>query len=65
MKLSKLLNLSLTIFGLEFSTSTTIEPTTNEILFKPHGNLLPELSWATIRTKINTTVNFKETKKLC
>ena len=65
MKLSKLLNLSLTIFGLEFLTSTTIEPTTNEILFKPLGNLIPELSWATIRTKINITDMFKETEQLC
>ena len=65
MKLSKLLNLSLTIFGLEFLTSTTIEPTTNKILFKPLGNLIPELSWATIRTKINITDMFKETEQLC
>ena len=60
MKLSKLLNLSLTIFGLEFLTSTTMEPTTNEILFKPLGNPIPELSWATIRTKINITDMLKK-----
>ena len=65
MKLSKLLNLSLTIFGLEFLTSTTIEPTTNEILFKPLGNLITERSWATIRTKFNITDMFKETEQLC
>ena len=50
---------------LSFLTSTTIEPTTNEILFKPLGNLIPELSWATIRTKINITDMFKETEQLC
>ncbi len=53
------------LYGLGYLTSTKIEPTTNEILFKPLGSLIPELSWATIRTKINITDMFKETEELC
>ena len=46
-------------------TSRRIEPTSNEILFKPLGNIIPKLSWATVRTKIDITDMFKETEELC
>ena len=65
MKHSIILTIVLCLFGLKYLTTTKIEPTTNEILFKPLGNLIPELSWATIRTRINITDMFKETEELC
>ena len=65
MKKSILLYTFISLYGLNYLTSTKIEHTTNEILFKPLGNLIPELSWATIRTKINITDMFKETEELC
>jgi hypothetical protein len=44
------------------STQTTIvDPTTNEILFNPLGQLIPELSWATVRIRLNITDMFKDT----
>ena len=51
--------------GNKILTTTTIEPTTNEILFKPMGNLIPEISWATVRTRIIVSDLFKETSQLC
>ena len=65
MKQSIILLTFVSLYGIGHLTSTIIEPTTNEILFKPLGNLIPELSWATIRTKINITDMFKETEELC
>ena len=65
MKIHKLIITLISLQGLRSLTSTRIEPTSNEILFKPLGNLIPELSWATIRTKINITDMFKETEQLC
>ena len=53
------------LYGLGYLTSTKIEPTTNEILFKPLGSLIPELSWAIIRTKISITDMFKEPEEVC
>ena len=47
------------------SEKTVIQKTTNEILFKPLGQLIPELSWATVRIKLNITDMFKETVHLC
>ena len=70
MKLSTLFFNCILLYGVKHLTSekltpTLIEPTANEILFKPLGYLIPELSWATIRTKINITDMFKETEELC
>ena len=65
MKIHKLIITLISLQGLRSLTSTRIEPTSNEILFKPLGNLIPELSWATIRTKIDITDMFKETEQLC
>ena len=65
MKLHKLIITLISLQGLKSLTSTRIESTLNEILFKPLGNLIPELSWATIRTKIDITDMFKETEQLC
>ena len=65
MKLHKLIIILISLQGLKSLTSTKIEPTSNEILFKPLGNLIPELSWATVRTKIDITDMFKETEELC
>ena len=65
MKLHKLIITLISLQGLKSLTSTRIEPTSNEILFKPLGNLIPELSWATVRTKIDITDMFKETEELC
>ena len=65
MKKSNILFTFISLRGLSYLSSTKIEPTTNEILFKPLGNLIPELSWATIRIKINITDMFKETEELC
>ena len=65
MKKSNILFTFISLCALSYLSSTKIEPTTNEILFKPLGNLIPELSWATIRTKINITDMFKETEELC
>ncbi len=62
MKLSNLFNLDVTIFGLEFLTPITIQPTTNEILFKPVRNLITELSGATIRTKTTSQISSKKQK---
>ena len=42
-----------------------IEKTTNEILFKPMGNMIPELSWATLRIHMNISNMFSETEDLC
>ena len=65
MKIYKTVLLFLSLHGLKILTSTKIEPTSNEILFKPLGNLIPELSWATVRTKIDISDMFKETEELC
>ena len=65
MKLHNFVLIFISLLGLKNLTSTKIELTSNEILFKPLGNLIPELSWATIRTRINITDMFKETEELC
>ena len=65
MKIYKTVLLFLSLHELKSLTSTKIEPTSNEILFKPLGNLIPELSWATVRTKIDISDMFKETEELC
>ena len=65
MRLLTVIRLIITLSAIEHLTTTIIEPTTNEILFKPLGNLIPELSWATVRTRINITDLFKETNQLC
>ena len=65
MKIHKLIITLISLQGLRSLTSTRIEPTSNEILFKPLGNLIPELSWATVRTKIDISDMFKETEELC
>ena len=64
MKIYKTVLLFLSLHGLKSLTSTKIEPTSNEILFKPLGNLIPELSLATVRTKIDISDMFKETEEL-
>ena len=65
MKLHNFVLIFISLLGLKNLTSTKIEPTSNEILFKPLGNLIPELSWATVRTKIDISDMFKETEELC
>ena len=65
MKIHKLIITLISLQGLKSLTQIRIEPTSNEILFKPLGNLIPELSWATVRTKIDITDMFKETEELC
>ena len=65
MKIQKLIITLISLQGLRSLTSTRIEPTSNEILFKQLGNLIPELSWATVRTKIDISDMFKETEELC
>ena len=65
MKITKIINVLVFIFGVNQLTSTRIEKTNNEILFKPLGRLIPELSWATIRTKVNISDMFIETNELC
>jgi len=42
-----------------------ITQTTNEILFYPKGKIVPELSWGTIRIKLNISTIWKDTKHLC
>jgi len=42
-----------------------ITKTTNEILFYPKGKIVPELSWGTIRIKLNISTIWKDTKHLC
>ena len=54
MKITKILMFLVFIYGI---TSTRIETTNNEILFKPLGRLIPELSWATIRTKVKSILS--------
>ena len=49
---------------LEIDT-TTITPTSNEVLFKPLGQLIPELSWGTIRVHVNMSDIFIETNYIC
>ena len=51
--------------GLKSLKSTKIEPTSKKISFKPLGNLIPELSWATVRIKTDISDMFKETEELC
>ena len=65
MKIYKTVLLFLSLHGLKILTSTKIEPTSNEILFKPLGNLIPYISSATLRTKIDISDMFKQTKELC
>ena len=65
MKTYKIVLLFLSLHGLKSLTSTRVEPTSNEILFKPLGNLIPKLSWATVRTKIDISDMFKQTEELC
>ena len=64
MKLLTILSIII-LCDIEHLKTTVIEPTSNEILFKPLGNLIPELSWATVRSKINISDLFKETNQLC
>ena len=45
--------------------TTTITPTSNEVLFKPLGQLIPELSWGTIRAHVNMSDIFTETNYIC
>jgi len=42
-----------------------ITKTTNEFLFLPKGKIVPELSWGTIRIKLNISTIWKDTKQLC
>ena len=65
MKLIILIQLTILFGGIKHLTTTIIEPTTNEILFKSMGILIPDLSWATVRTRINVSDLFKETNQLC
>ena len=63
MKLSTILSIII-LCDIEHLKTTVIEPTSNEILFKPLGNLIPELSWATIRIHFNIAHMFAETDEL-
>jgi hypothetical protein len=45
--------------------TTKITKTTNEILFCPLGTMIPELSWATLRIKIDINKMLGETEQLC
>ena len=45
--------------------TTTITPTSNEVLFKPLGQLIPELSWGTVKVHINMSDIFTETNYIC
>jgi len=42
-----------------------VTKTTNEFLFLPKGKIVPELSWGTIRIKLNISTIWKDTIKLC
>ena len=65
MKITKILMFLVFIYGVNQLTSTRIEKINKEILCKPLGRLIPELSWATIRTKVNISFMFMETNQLC
>lgn len=45
--------------------ATKITKTNTEILFEPVGQMIPELSWANIRVKIDVTTLYNETIDLC
>ncbi len=45
-------------------SATKIIKTTNEILFRPLGTMIPELSWATLRIKLDINKMFGETEQL-
>ena len=47
------------------SNATTIIPTSNEVLFKPLGQLIPELSWGTVRIHVNMSDIFTEINYIC
>ena len=64
MKLHKLIITLITLQELKCFTSKSIEPTSNEIIFETLRNLIPEHSWATVRTKIDITDMFKQTEEL-
>ena len=57
-------NLLIIIF-ITTTNLTTIQKAPNGVLFKSIGQLIPELSWATIRLKLNITEMFTETEELC
>ena len=64
-KMNKILLYFLSYIIISLTKAITIEQTSNEILFKPMGQLIPELSWATVRIKLNVSDMFKETTHLC
>ena len=45
--------------------ATKIIKTNTEILFEPIGQMIPELSWAKIRVKIDISSLYNETIDLC
>ena len=53
------------VISIRLTATTQITPAGNEILFKPLGYLIPELSWATLRVNLNITDMLKETNELC
>ena len=56
---------ALLIVFITTSKLTKITKTNNGILFKPMGQLIPELSWATLKIQLNITQLFVETDELC
>ena len=49
----------------ETNQQTKIAQTEAKVLFQPIGQIIPELSWATLRINLNISTMFTETNQLC
>ena len=49
----------------ETNQQTKIAQTEAKVLFQPIGQIIPELSWATLRINLNISTMFTETDQLC
>ena len=65
MKITSLIFYGVLLRYIASSASTIITSTSNEVLFKPLGQLIPELSWGTIRIHVNMSDIFIDTNYLC
>ena len=65
MKITSLIFYGVLLRYIASIASTIITSTSNEVLFKPLGQLIPELSWGTIRIHVNMSDIFIDTNYLC
>ena len=65
MKITSLIFYGVLLRYIASIASTIITSTSNEVLFKPLGQLIPELSWGTIRIHSSMSDIFIDTNYLC